>query len=277
MTEFLDIDGGRIAYDVTGAGPLVVLSHGMGDHRAAYRFLAPLLVEAGYRVVTSDMRGCGESSTGWPSYSRTDVAGDLIALIRHLGGPAVIVGHSFSGGSATIAAATEPSLVSAIVEFDPFTRAQKISIGGLRIKRYRKGMTLLMLTAITGSIGLWTRYLDHAFPGAKPADYAETLAELQASLRDSGRMSAFKKMGFSQPTDAGAQLGNIQCDALVIMGTLDPDWADPRAEADGIVAEMPAGRGSVVMIDGAGHYAHTQFADAAAEVMLPFLKEHTGA
>jgi hypothetical protein len=28
MTEFLDIEGGRIAYDVTGTGPLVVLSQG---------------------------------------------------------------------------------------------------------------------------------------------------------------------------------------------------------------------------------------------------------
>jgi hypothetical protein len=31
VTEFLDINGGRIAYDVTGDGPLVVLSHGMGS------------------------------------------------------------------------------------------------------------------------------------------------------------------------------------------------------------------------------------------------------
>jgi hypothetical protein len=33
MTEYVDIEGGRIAYDETGTGPLVVLSHGMGDHR----------------------------------------------------------------------------------------------------------------------------------------------------------------------------------------------------------------------------------------------------
>ena len=33
MTEYLDLDGGRIAYDVTGSGPLVVLSHGIGDRR----------------------------------------------------------------------------------------------------------------------------------------------------------------------------------------------------------------------------------------------------
>jgi len=36
MTEFLDIEGGRIAYDVTGEGPLVVLVPGLGDLRAAY-------------------------------------------------------------------------------------------------------------------------------------------------------------------------------------------------------------------------------------------------
>jgi len=41
MTEFLSVEGGRIAYDVTGSGPLVVLSHGIGDRRQAYRFLAP--------------------------------------------------------------------------------------------------------------------------------------------------------------------------------------------------------------------------------------------
>ena len=43
MTEFLDVPGGRIAYDVTGSGPLVVASHGIGDRRQAYRFLAPML------------------------------------------------------------------------------------------------------------------------------------------------------------------------------------------------------------------------------------------
>ena len=47
MTEFLEVADGRIAYDVTGEGPLVVLSHGIGDRRQAYRFLAPKLAQAG--------------------------------------------------------------------------------------------------------------------------------------------------------------------------------------------------------------------------------------
>jgi predicted dienelactone hydrolase len=44
---YVEVPGGRIAYEVTGQGPLIVFSHGIGDMRQSYRFLAPLLVEAG--------------------------------------------------------------------------------------------------------------------------------------------------------------------------------------------------------------------------------------
>jgi pimeloyl-ACP methyl ester carboxylesterase len=54
----------------------VVLSPGIGDRRQVYRFLAPDLAQAGYRVASVDLRGHGDSSLGWPSITRTDVAGD---------------------------------------------------------------------------------------------------------------------------------------------------------------------------------------------------------
>jgi pimeloyl-ACP methyl ester carboxylesterase len=283
MTEFLEVTGGTIAYDVTGEGPLVVLSHGIGDRRHAYRFLAPRLAQAGYRVASADLRGHGESSMGWKSVtgteaiSRTDVAGDLLALIRHLGGPAVIVGHSISGGAATIAAAMESELVSGIVEINPFTRTQKVSLGGLvRIRRYRRGLLRLMGTQMLRSLSLWLRYLDVAYP-AKPADYDDYMAALAAKLREPGRMAEFMKTGKSTPADAGAQLPNISCPALVVMGTLDPDFADPGAEGDAIIAAMPSGLGTVAMVNGAGHYPHAQSPDEVAALVIPFLKEHAGA
>ena len=134
MTEFVEVPGGKLSYEVTGEGPLVVLSAGIGDRRQVYRFLAPELAQAGYRVASVDLRGHGDSSLGWPSITRTDVAGDLIAVIRHLGGPAVIVGHSISGGAATIAAAKAPELVSG--ELNPLTRPQSPKVGALfRIRR----------------------------------------------------------------------------------------------------------------------------------------------
>ena len=86
QTGYVDHDGGRIAYDVIGDGPLVVLSHGTADTRSTYRFLAPLIADAGYRVARVDLRGHGGSSTGWDSYSYPDTAGDLIQVIRKLGG-----------------------------------------------------------------------------------------------------------------------------------------------------------------------------------------------
>ncbi|MFD7031443.1 alpha/beta fold hydrolase [Streptomyces sp. NPDC059917] len=275
MTEFLKVDGGQLAYEVTGEGPLVVLAHGMGDHRGAYDALAELLLAAGHRVARTDLRGHGESDAGWAAYTRTDTAGDLLALVRHLGGgPAVLVGHSFAGGSATIAAAREPELVRAIVEISPFTRAQKPDLGALVGRaRYRKGMLLLMGTGLLRSVGLWKRYLRHAHPGMAAAALDPRLAALEAELRRPGRMAVVAAMGMSAPTDAGAHLADVRCPALIVEGTLDPDWADPRAEGEGIVAQLPAGVGRLAMIEGAGHYPHVQFPAETAAAILGFLKD----
>ncbi|MFD0211115.1 alpha/beta fold hydrolase [Streptomyces hirsutus] len=275
MTEHLAVDGGTIAYEVAGAGPLIVLAHGMGDSRAAYRAVVPQLVAAGYRVAAVDLRGCGESGTDWPAWSRTAIAGDLLAVIRHLGGPAVLVGHSVSGGAATIAAAQEPSLITAVVELAPFTRKQSLRLGDVRVKRFRQGMLRLLGTGVFGSVPLWRSYLDLAYPGVKPAHWAQRLGRIDALMREPGRMKALQNMGRSAPTDAGAQLGNVRCPVLVVMGTLDPDWADPHAEGSAIVDGLPSGLGNLEMIEGAGHYPHDQFPDQVVSLMLAFLRPDT--
>ena len=277
MTEFLEIEGGRIAYDVAGEGPLIVLAHGIGDRRQVFRFMVPELVQAGFRVAAPDMRGHGESSLGWASISRTDVAGDLIALIRHLGGPAVIVGHSLAGGAATIAAATEPGLVSGVVEVGPFTRKVQYSLGGLlRVRRYRRGTLLLGGTMMLKSMNDWLRYLDLAYP-EKPADYDAYMAALRAKLSEPGRMAEFLKTMKTSPADAGDALPRISCPALVVMGDEDPDWADPRAEADGIAAAMPSGLGAVAMLKGAGHYPHAQCPEQVTGLITAFIRDRVRA
>ncbi|BCL32594.1 alpha/beta fold hydrolase [Streptomyces aurantiacus] len=272
MTEYLPVDGGTIAYEVAGSGPLIVLSHGMGDSRAAYRAVIPPLVAAGYRVAAVDLRGCGESSVDWPAWSRTAIAGDLLAVIRHLGGPAVLVGHSISGGAATVAAALEPELITAVVELAPFTRKQSVRLGDLRVKRFRQGMLRLLGAGVFGSVPLWRSYLDVAYPGVKPADWAERLGRIDSLLREPGRMKALQSMGRSAPVDAGAQLGNVRCPVLVVMGTLDPDWTDPGAEGSAVVDALPSGLGHLKMIEGAGHYPHHQFPDQVVSLVLAFLR-----
>jgi pimeloyl-ACP methyl ester carboxylesterase len=243
----------------------------MGDSRHSYRFIVPALVTVGYRVANVDIRGTGDSSLGWDGYSRTDIGGDLVALVRHLGGPAVIMGQSISGGAATIAAATAPDLIAGVIELAPFTRKQSVSPGGLlRVKRYRAGSTQLGMVMMLGSLSAWKKYLDLAYP-TKPADWAGELGRIEAKMSEPGRMKALQAMTKSAPTDAGAQLPNVKCPVLIVEGSLDPDWADPRAEGEKVIADLPTGLGELVVIEGAGHYPHAQTPDQVLELALPFL------
>ncbi|MET0425050.1 MAG: alpha/beta hydrolase [Actinoplanes sp.] len=274
-TSQLAVDGGRLAYEVAGQGPLVVLAHGMGHDRRAYRFVAPRLIAAGYRVASADLRGCGESTVGWPSYTRTDIAGDLLALIGHLGGPATLVGHSIAGGAATIAAAQAPGLISGIVEIAPFTRAQAMQLSAFRSRSYRRG-AYRMAGTMMGSVSQWLGYLDHAYPGPKPGDWTSRQAAVAAGLREPGRMKALQAMLKTAPADAGARLADVSRPALIIEGSLDPDWADPRAEGEAIVAALPAGVGELAVIDGAGHYPHDQYPEQTTALILSFLRANAG-
>jgi pimeloyl-ACP methyl ester carboxylesterase len=123
-TEFLEIAEGRIAFDDTkGFGPLVIAIPGMGDLRGEYRFLRPALVEAGYRLVTMDVRGHGESSVAREDYSARAIGHDALALIDHLNvGTAIIIGTLFAAGAALWAADTAPSRVKGVVLFGPIVR-----------------------------------------------------------------------------------------------------------------------------------------------------------
>ena len=275
--RYVEVPGGRIAYEVMGQGPLIVLSHGIGDLRESYRFLAPLLVKAGYRVADADLRGHGDSSIGFESISRSDVAGDLVALIRHLGGPAVIVGQSLSGGAATIAAAQAPELVVAIVEINPFTRVPKTDLGAmLRVRKYRQAGLRVGGVQAFHSLRMWFRYLELAYP-TKPADYDDYMAALRAKLREPGRMAEFMKTFKSTTADAEAQLPNVQCPALIVMGSADPDFPDPAAEGEAIVAALRPGLGTLKIVEGAGHYIQAERPNELAALVTGFLAEHVDA
>nr|WP_233220140.1 alpha/beta fold hydrolase [Micromonospora sp. RP3T] len=179
--------GGTIAYEVHGAGPLVVLAHGMGENRAAFRHLAPLLVAAGYRVASIDVRGHGDSSPHWPTYAPAEVGGDLLAVVRELdGGPATLVGSSSSGAGVVFAAADAPELVSGIVQISPFVSRPKPS-----------PVMRALQAAVLRSPRLFGMFHRTLFPCGRPADDAAYRKELVARLR--GRMDAVR--GVVAPVD----------------------------------------------------------------------------
>lgn len=97
----------------------VLMLHGGGQSRSAWRRAARQLAESGYHCLALDMRGHGESD--WApdgDYSFARYAEDLAAVIRALGRQCVLVGASHGGHSALVAAATHPELVRALALAD---------------------------------------------------------------------------------------------------------------------------------------------------------------
>lgn len=251
----LHIASGTLAYDDTGHGPLVVCLPGMGDNRTSYRHLAPLLVAAGHRVVTLDPRGQGESSAAWDDYSPEAIGADLLHLLRHLdAGPATLVTSSYTGATAIWAAAEEPSAFRRLVLIGPFARVMPRPNALLR----------LAMTAVGRFRPLWTAYWSSLFKTRRPADFAEARARLSAQLAEPGRMAALRAMFAADVSVAEARTASVTTPALVVMGTRDPDFPDPAAEARLIADRLG---GDVVMIDGAGHYPQAEFpAETAAAI-----------
>lgn len=260
-TQYLQRPEGRIAYeDRGGVGPLVIALPSLGDVRQEYRFLAPRLAEAGYRVVLMDLRGLGDSSVGWSSYAADAVGGDLLALIAALGaGPALVIGTSMAAGAAAWAAAERPDLVAGLVLVGPFVRDVPVSAV----------QTLMLKTLLSGPWGpaAWGMYYKSLYPTQPPADFAAYRAALVANLREPGRFAATQAMIWASKGTVEPRLAQVSAPVLVVMGSKDPDFPDPAAEAR-LVAERL--RGTVALIDGAGHYPHAEMPEQTAAQILPF-------
>jgi pimeloyl-ACP methyl ester carboxylesterase len=94
-----DID---IYYEDHGAGQPVVLIHGYPLSGRAWDKQVPALLESGFRVITYDRRGFGQSSRPAPGYDYDTFAADLYALLEHLDlRDAVLAGHSMGTGEVT--------------------------------------------------------------------------------------------------------------------------------------------------------------------------------
>jgi pimeloyl-ACP methyl ester carboxylesterase len=113
-TGFVDVENGRVWYEVAGDGPAVVLLHpGLWDARA---WDAQFDVFARrFRVLRYDMRGYGRSSRLQPGEPYSNVR-DLTAVMDAVGiRRAAFVGNSIGGGVALDAALTHPDRAGALV------------------------------------------------------------------------------------------------------------------------------------------------------------------
>jgi pimeloyl-ACP methyl ester carboxylesterase len=264
-TKYFEHRGGRLAYEDLGSGPLILLAPSLGDVRAEYRFLAPKLAEAGYRVVSLDLRGHGESSVDWPDYRVESVGEDFLALIRHLeSGPATIIGTSLSAGAAAWAAAEAATQAHDLVQ-------GLVLVGAFVRDTMPLWQTKLMFTPLfvkPWGPAVWGKYYRTLYPTDQPTDFEQYVDRLQSRMREPGRLAAVRGMMTASKAGVEARLGEIRQPVLVVMGTKDPDFPDPALEAEWIASQTG---GQVRLIKGAGHYPQAEMPEQFIEAVLPFL------
>jgi pimeloyl-ACP methyl ester carboxylesterase len=254
--------GRRLAVDLAGQGPPVLLLHGIGGGRSQW---APLIraLAGRYSLIAWDARGYGDSD-GPPVESFAEFASDLFALMDALGlGRAAAVGHSMGGRI----------LLEACAVGDP------------------KRFTGVVLS------GAQARYLQHMTP-AERAGYVEARrglfdgdrvradkvdaivdgllhpragAEARARMRDS--LSALRRDGYlaalaaSAAMDRSAVLPTLAMPVRVVAG--DSDAVCPAEVTREIAAAI--GQGPPVLLDRVGHMPVLEAPEQLADVVGVFL------
>lgn len=193
MPTVRSADGTTIAYDRSGAGPVVILVHGaLGDRRLDRRFkvmsgLADLLSPTN-TVINYDRRGRGESDESGPFSVEREIE-DIAALIEGNGGNASVFGFS-SGGALAL-------------------RAAGAGIGVARVAVYE--------------VPFMVRPADKR----PPADYGSRLNAMLAENNRSGAVKHFMRnaIGMPGPAVAAMSLMPMWKEMKASAHTLPYDWA----------------------------------------------------
>jgi haloacetate dehalogenase len=123
-TDQLDTGDASIFVRYAGSGPATLLLHGHPRTSATWHRVAPLLVDAGFRVVCPDLRGYGRSTGPTPhpdhsAHSKRAVARDMLAVMRALDEPRFsLVGHDRGSYVALRLALDHPEAIDRIALLD---------------------------------------------------------------------------------------------------------------------------------------------------------------
>jgi pimeloyl-ACP methyl ester carboxylesterase len=252
------VPGGMLSYEVAGQGPVVLCLPSLGDTRREYDHVVPVLVEEGYRVMTTDLRGMGQSQGHFKTHTVVDLANDIkVMLDAEKVEQAFLLGCSISGASAGRFAVEHPERVRALVLFSPLMRT------GSRFSAFLLS-TVLRLPGIGSRV--WTSYFKRLYP-SRPVE-PDYLEQIRKAARQRGAMKSIADMSAAPRIDA--QIASIRVPTLVYLGTKDPDFKNVRAEAEQLRRETP--QADIRVLEGIGHYPQREDADHVVPELVAWLQ-----
>lgn len=214
-----------IAYEVTGEGPPVLLIHGFASNQRVNWFdtgWVKVLTEAGYRTITFDNRGHGESGKLYDveAYPAPEMAEDARRLLDHLGiAKTLVMGYSMGARISAFLTVKHPDRVRAAV----FSGLAENMIKGFgRSEPIAAALEAPSLDVVTDPEARGFRIFAEQTKG--------DLKALAACMRS------------ERAKITRAELGQIQVPVLVVAGEVD----DVAGRVEPLVEAIPGARGVVL-------------------------------
>ncbi len=266
------------------AAPPILLAHGGFDFAGTFSVFAPMLADAGFRAISWDHRGHGDSQYAALYNWEADLR-DAAAVFDSVSfAPMPVIGHSKGG-----------SLMLQLADALPHRVSHLINLDGLPSRRSFPDVSDHQRTKLMADE--LTAWLDHrrslADAQRKPGTIAE-LAERRGRMNprlDADWLRYLVTIGAREQADGWRwkidptlrlggfgpwrpewsmmRLPDIGVPVLAVLGTeVDPmGWGTTAAD---VVSHLPPG-GRLVMLEGAGHFLHIEKPRQVADLVLEVL------
>ena len=239
---FTSFDGTKIHYDVLGEGKPVVLLHGFIGNGESWKRtpVRQALADAGFKVVSLDLRGNGRSDKPHTAeaYANNAELRDVMALMQHLGLTKYdVVGYSRGA-----------ILAAKLMTMD--THIRRAVMGGMSADFTDPN---------------WDRRRNFFEALTKPGSHPDLQPAVDYAQKSGADMVALARMQEFQPTTTKAELAQLKIPLLVVNGDKDLDNGNPQELADAV----PGAKLVMVPGDHGGAMRTPEFAQA----VVAFLRE----
>jgi len=222
-----------------GAGPAVVLLHGLSATRRHVVQGSNYLLRHGYRLVAYDARGhgCSGPAPEPKAYQYSDLSADLDAVLEHLGLERfVLAGSSMGAATAMAFALRDPGRVQAMVQITPAYGGAPRTDG---IDKDR--IWIQMADALADGP---ESFADEALPHDMPEQWRETAKKATIQRMEAHRdleavANAMRVVPWSRAFDGMEQVTTLDIPTLVVGSRDEADSLHPLEVAEAYAERMP--------------------------------------
>jgi pimeloyl-ACP methyl ester carboxylesterase len=233
----------RLSGEEVGEGPPVVLLHGLTATRRYVLHGSVTLARRGYRLVSYDARGHGESSPApdGEAYGYEELVRDLAAVLadRCPGERPVLCGHSMGCHTAVAYALDHADDVAALVPEGPVTLG--IPAADEVLASWDRLAEGLARDGVDGFMDAYVADLTAA-PSWRDTALRITRDRMQLHRHPEAVARALREVPRSLPFDGLAELETLDVPALVVASYDEADPGHPYAIAEAWAERLPAAR-----------------------------------